>query len=237
MKYALFATVLLATTFAQHATSLETSANARDVKTVSSEIRINAESAALTAAITKVNKDILAVLKCNKMNKFYKPLDTTADANGCVGAAITTTTTNHKVNLPNVAFNSYPDYSKNKKGFIGSSTRAIDLSDAVEAGAKSISVIGTLAGFTGSCSGVTGTKTLNIANVNTNVATTEATCHYDNSPNRSSFFAWSYSAASKQLTVRAKMAQTNNLMTSAKITGITATYQLTKTVLKIGDGK
>ena len=81
MKFIFFA-IVLTMSFAQAATALETSANVRDVEPVSSEIRINAESAALSAAITKVNKDIVAVLKCNKLNKFYKPDDSTADGNG-----------------------------------------------------------------------------------------------------------------------------------------------------------
>lgn len=237
MKSIFFAAVLLASTVAQSATSLETSANARDVKSISSEIRINAESAMLSAAITKVNKDLLAVLTCNKANKFYKPLDGTADSNGCVGATVTTTTSNHTETLSNVLFNSYPNQSKNNKGYIGTSTRTINLAPMVTKGAKAISVKGNLSGFTGGCSGVSGATTMNIANVNSSVATTQFQCHYDNEPNRLSYFMWSYNASSKVLTVSAKMSQTNSPMTNAKITGVTASYSLTKTVLKIGDGQ
>lgn len=236
MKFIFFA-IVLTMSFAQAATALETSANVRDVEPVSGEIRINAESAALSAAITKVNKDIVAVLKCNKLNKFYKPDDSTADGNGCVGVTVTTTTTNHTDNLSNLLFNSYPNQSKNSKGYIGTSTRTISLAGIVADGAKSISVKGTLGGFTGGCSNVSGASTMNIANVNTSIGTSEFRCHYDSSPNRSSYFLWSYNGSNKVLSVTAKMSQTSSPMTSARITGVTATYSLTKTVLKIGNGK
>lgn len=238
MNYLTLATALiLSCATYQSATSLEMTATSRDVKEANPEINITAQNAILTAAISKVNKDLIAVLNCNKQNKFYKPADPTADGNGCVGVSIATTTTNHTVNLPTVNFDSYPGASKSKKGWSGTHTEYIDLSPLVAAGATAIAVKGTLSGFTGNCAGVKGTKNLNVANVKSNVGETENRCHYDNSPNRSSYFYWSYNASTKQIRVRAKMSQTNNKMTSARISGLIASYSLTKTVLKIGDGK
>lgn len=236
MKFVFVAALCLFTTAIQSASALETTANVRDIKPIESELRINAETAILEAAITKVNKDVLAIMRCNKANKFYKPDDTTADGNGCVGATVATTTTNHTDSLSNVLFNSYANQSKSSKGYSGTSTRTIDLSGIVANGAKSISVKGTLGGFTGGCSGVSGATTMNIANVNSSVGTSEFRCHYDSSPNRSSYFLWSYNGSNRVLTVTARMSQTNSAMTNAKITGVTAAYSLTKTVIKIGDG-
>lgn len=238
MNYFVIATaVILSCVAYQSATSLEMSANSRDVNTVDPNISVTAQNAAVVAAISKVNKDVLAILRCNNKNMFYKPQDSTADADGCVGATIATTTTNKSVNLPTVYFNKYPGASKSKKGWSGTHTEYIDLSGMIADGATAIGVQGVLSGFTGNCSGVKGTKAMNIANVKSNVGETENRCHYDNSPNRSSYFYWSYNASTKQIRVRAKMSQTNNKMTSARISGLTASYSLTKTVLKIGDGK
>lgn len=238
MKNALITTAIIAGCMSfQTATSLEMTANTKDIDQINPEISVAAQNAAVIAAISKVNKELLAVLNCNKQNKFYKPADSTADGNGCVGVSIATTTTNHTVNLPTVKFDSYPGASKSKKGWSGTHTEYIDLSPLVAAGATAIAVKGTLSGFTGNCAGVKGTKNLNVANVKSNVGETENRCHYDNSPNRSSYFYWSYNASTKQIRVRAKMSQTNNKMTSARISGLTASYSLTKTVLKIGDGK
>lgn len=238
MKFIVLGTALILScaTF-QTASSLETTATARDVKEANPEISVTAQNAIVTAAISKVNKDVLAILRCNNKNMFYKPKDGTADADGCVGATMSTTTTTKSKALGNVLFSSYPGYSKNSKGYIGSSTQTVDLSSLVTDGATSISVQGTLGGFTGGCTGVAGAKVWNIANVKTSVPFTEYQCKYDNSPNRSTFFGWSYNASNNLLTVRAKMSQTNSLMTGAKITGITGTYTVTKTVLKVGDGK
>lgn len=238
MKSILLTTALILSCSAfQTAASLEMTATSRDVQAASPEISVTAQNALVIAAISKVNKDLLAVLNCNKQNKFYKPADTTADANGCVGISLATTTTNHSVALPDVKFNSYPGYAKSSKGHSGTSTRTIDLSGLVAAGAKAISVKGTLSGFTGGCSGVSGGKTMNIADVNKNVSGSEVQCHYDKSPNRSSYFYWAYNGNTKVLTVRARMGQVKAIMTSAKISKLTATYSVTKTVLKIGDGK
>lgn len=232
------AIVALACFSAQTALSMEMTATSREVNNVSPDIRINAESAMLTAAISRFNQDFTSLLRCNNRNMFYKPQDSVADADGCVGATITTTTTNQSVALPAVAFDSYPGHTKSSKGYSGTSTRTIDLSGMVANGALAISVVGTLSGFTGGCAGVTGAKALNIANVNTSVPETENRCHYDSSPNRSSYFYWSYNAANKTLTLRARMSQVKSApMTNAKLANVRADFTVTKTVLKIGSGK
>lgn len=216
------------------AAALEITATSREVNSVDPNISVNAQNAALVAAITKVNKDLLAVMTCNKKSMFYKPADSIADADGCVGATMTTTTTTHTVDLPNINFDSYPDHSRTKKGYTGKSNRVIDLSDIASKGATSISVTATRSGFAGNCQ--KGPVTMNIANVNASYGTTEFKCHYDNSPNRTSYFRWSYNGGTKQLSLQAAMGQTH-LMTDAKLLNIKATYQVTKTVLKVGSGQ
>jgi hypothetical protein len=95
---ALFATALILTSTAfSAATALEMTATTRDVKEANPEINVTAQNAVLSAAITKVNKDVLAILRCNKKNMFYKPGDGTADADGCVGATISTITKSETV--------------------------------------------------------------------------------------------------------------------------------------------
>lgn len=238
MKIALLTTaIILSCSLMQSATALERTSNVRNVDAVSPEITINAQNAVVTQAISKVNRDILAILHCNNKNMFYKPQDSTADAKGCVGASIQTTTSNHTEKLGAVYFDSYPGATVTSKGVSGRSTRTINLSSIVAKGATAISVQGTLGSFTGGCSGVSGSKTFNIANVNSNVDFDEKQCHYDGSPNRSSFFGWSYNGSKKELTFRARTSQVKGGMTNAKITGITAKYGVTKTVLKVGDGK
>lgn len=236
VKLSIFAiAILLTSALGQSATALETTATSRDVKEVNPEINITSQNAIITAAISKVNKDVLAILRCNNKNMFFKPQDSTADSDGCVGASISTTTKSETVNLANVNFDSYPGYKKSSKGYSGTSDRVIDLSGIAAKGAQGISVKATKTSFTGNCQ--KGDVTMNIANVNANVASTQFQCHYDNSPNRSTYFTWSYNGATKHLTVQARMSQTNSLMTSAKLTGVTAAYTITKTVLKVGDGK
>lgn len=216
------------------AAALEATANSRDISTVDPNISVNTKNAALVAAITKVNKDLLAVMTCNKKSMFYKPADSIADADGCVGATVSTTTTTHTVELPNVNFDSYPGHSRTEKGYTGRSNRVIDLSDIASKGATSISVTASRSGFAGNCQ--KGPVTMNIANVNASYGTTELKCHYDNSPNRTSYFRWSYNGATKQLSLQAAMGQTH-LMTDAKLLNIKATYHVTKTVLKVGSGQ
>lgn len=239
MKFIAITTALILSCAAyQSATSLEMTATARDVKEANPEINITSQNAILSAAITKINKDVLAILECNKKNMFFKPKDATADSDGCVGASITTTTTNHTVNLPTVQFDSYPGYTKNSKGYKGSSVRYIDVSALVADGAQAISVRGsrttTGSNAWGSCGG---SVTMNIANVKSNYSTTKFECHYDNSPNRRHEFHWSYDAATKRIAMTSLLSQTSMLRTSAQLTGVTATYSVTKTVLKVGDGK
>lgn len=234
MKLPFAAALILSCAVCQSASPLEMTATAKDVQTVSQEIRMGAENAALIAAITKVNKDMLAILKCNKKNMFYKPDDSTADADGCVGATVTTTTTDHSVDLANVDFDSYPGYSKSSKGHTGTSTRHISLAGMVGQGAKAISVTATRTGFSGNCQ--QGGVTMNIADVTKNVATTEFRCHYDSSPNRNTYFRWSYDASTKTLAVQAAMSQVKALMTGAKLVDVRANYQVTKVVLKVGNG-
>lgn len=235
MKLTTLATALIISCSAFNtATALETTATSRDVNSVDPEINVTAQNAAVVATISKVNRDVLAILKCNNKNMFFKPQDSTADSDGCVGASISTTTKSETVNLANVNFDSYPGYKKSSKGYSGTSDRVINLSGIAAKGAQGISVKATKTSFTGSCQ--KGDVTMNIANVNANVASTQFQCHYDNSPNRSTYFTWSYNGSTKQLTVQARMSQTNSLMTSAKLTGVTAAYTVTKVVLKVGDG-
>lgn len=234
MKLPFAAALILSCAVCQSASSLEMTATAKDVQTVSQEIRMGAENAALIAAITKVNKDMLAILKCNKKNMFYKPDDSTADADGCVGATVTTTTTDHSVDLANVDFDSYTITSHSSKGYSGTSTRVINLSGLAAQGANAIAVTATRSGFAGNCQ--QGGVTMNIANLNTSYPTTEFNCHYDNSPNRTSYFRWSYDGASKQLVVQAAMGQVKSQMTAAKLVDVRANYQVTKVVLKVGNG-
>lgn len=234
-----FATALiLGCAASQAATSLEMTATNRDVNAADPEISVTAQNAVVIAAISKVNRDVLAILKCNKKNKFYKPQDSTADADGCVGASISTTTTNKTVNLPTVTFDSYPGYKKSSKGYSGTSTEYIDISSLVADGATAVSITGTRGGGSsyawGSCGG---SMIINIANVNTSYATTSKDCHYDSSPNRHHYFNWSYNASTKKIAVMSKLSQTSRLRTQAQITGIKGSYTITKTVLKVGDGK
>lgn len=239
MKFIAFTTALILSCAAyQSATSLEMTATSRDVKEANPEITITAQNAVLTAAISKVNKDVLAILECNKKNMFFKPKDSTADSNGCVGASITTTTTTKTVNLPTVTFDSYPGYKKSSKGYSGTSTEYIDISSLVADGATAVSLTGTRGGGGsdewGSCGG---SMIINIANVNTSYGTTTKDCHYDSSPNRHHYFNWSYNASTKKIAVMSKLSQTSKLRTKAQITGIKGSYTITKTVLKVGDGK
>lgn len=215
--------------------ALEATALPKNVREASPEVNIAAQNSLISAAITKVNKDLLAILTCNKRNKFYKPADGTADTDGCVGATVSTTTATIMDALPKVEFDSYPGYVRTKKGFSGSSTRHISLAEIISKGATSVSVKATKSGFIGNCQ--RGDVVMNIANLKTNVTTTTFQCHYDNSPNRSTFFSWSYDASSKMLAVQARMAQTKTNMANAALTGMSATYEITKTVLRIGDGK
>jgi hypothetical protein len=238
MKFLFAATLVLTCTAFSAATALEMTATTRDVKEANPEITVTAQNALISAAITKVNKDVLAILRCNKKNMFYKLGDSTADTDGCVGATISTSSVTKTVNLPTVTFDSYPGYSKNSKGFIGSSYRYIDLSALVADGATAISITGTRGGggsdAWGSCGG---SMIINIANVNTSYATTTKDCHYDSSPNRHHYFDWSYNAATKKVEVVSRLSQTSMLRTKAQITGMAAAYTVTKTVLKVGDGK
>jgi hypothetical protein len=238
MKFATFATALILSCTTLSASALEMTATAKDVNTVDPEINVTAQNAAVVATISKVNKDVLAILKCNNKNMFFKPHDSTADADGCVGASISTTTTTQTVALPDVAFNSYPGYTKSSKGYKGYSYRYVDLSALVADGAQAVSVKGTRgpsgSNGWGSCGG---SVTMNIANVNTTYGTTSKDCHYDNSPNRHHYFNWSYNGTTKQIEVVSRLSQTSNLRTGSKITDITATYTVTKVVLKVGDGK
>lgn len=235
MKFLFAATLALTCTAFSAATALEMTATTRDVKEANLEITVTAQNALISAAITKVNKDVLAILRCNKKNMFYKPGDSTADTDGCVGATISTITKAETVNLPNVLFDSYPGGSTNSKGFIGTSSRIIDLSGMVAQGATSIGVNATRTSFA-SCNNAVA---MNVANVNTSIGTQTLTCHYDNSPNRRHDFLWSYNASTKQLSVSAVSSQVKQKATAenAKLTGITAAYTVTKTMLKVGDGK
>lgn len=234
----LVATVLILGCSAFSATALEMTAAGREVNQVNPEISVAAQNAAVIAAISKVNKDVVAILKCYKKNMFFKPQDSTADTDGCVGASITTTTTNKTVNLPTVTFDSYPGYKKSSKGYSGTATEYIDISALVADGATAVSLTGTRGGSStyewGSCGG---SMIINIADVNTSYATTTKDCHYDSSPNRHHYFNWSYNASTKKVAVMSKLSQTSRLRTQAQITGIMARYSVTKTVLKIGDGK
>lgn len=237
MKTLITALILSCTAFSA-ATALEMTATARDVREADPHINVTSQNAVLSAAISKVNKDVLAILRCNKKNMFFKPADSTADTDGCVGASISTTTKTETVTLPNVLFNSYPDMKKiGDKGYSGTSTRVIDLSGMVSQGATSIGVIGTRTSF--ASSKCIGAVAMNIANVNTSISTQTLLCHYDNEPNRSHDFRWSYNGSTKELTVVSKSGQIKKKATAegAKLTGITATYTITKTVLKVGDGK
>lgn len=239
MKFIAITTALILSCAAyQSATSLEMTATSRDVKEANPEINITAQNAILTAAISKVNKDVLAILKCNTKNMFFKPQDSTADTDGCVGASISTTTTNKTVNLPTVTFDSYPGYKKSSKGYSGTATEYIDISSLVADGATAVSLTGTRGGGGsdewGSCGG---SMIINIANVNTSYGTTTKDCHYDSSPNRHHYFNWSYNASTKKIAVMSKLSQTSKLRTKAQITGIKGSYTITKTVLKVGDGK
>lgn len=238
MKLSVIAFVLMSGMALQSTAALEATAVAKDVKESSPDIAIGTERALLQGAITKVNQDLMAVLRCNNQNMFYKPKDSTADPDGCVGATITTSTLTKTVNLPVVEFDSYPGHTKGSKGFKGTSTRHINLSSLVADGATAISIKATRSSNSntawGSCGGAV---TLNIANVNSNYKTTTLECHYDSSPNRRHEFKWSYDSSGRSLAVQSLLSQTSKLRTDAKLTGITATYTVTKTVLKVGDGK
>ena len=230
----LAAALLLGCSALTSAAALEITATSREINSVDPNITVNAQNAALIAAITKVNKDLLAVMKCNDKNMFYKPKDALADSDGCVGVTVTVDTTSHTVDLANVNFDSYPGYSKSSKGHTGTSTRHISLAGMVGQGAKAISVTATRTGFSGNCQ--QGGVTMNIADVTKNVATTEFRCHYDSSPNRNTYFRWSYDASTKTLAVQAAMSQVKALMTGAKLVDVKAEYKVNKTVLKIGSG-
>lgn len=237
MKSILIATALVMSCSAFSASALEATATGKEVREANPEINVTAQNAILSAAITKVNKDVLAILRCNKKNMFFKPDDGTADGDGCVGATISTSSVTKTVNLPTVTFDSYPGYTKSSKGYKGYSYRYIDLSSLVADGATAISITGTRGGSGssawGSCGG---SMIINIANVNTNYATTTKDCHYDNSPNRHHYFNWSYNASTKKVEVVSRLSQTSMLRTQAQITGIKGAYTVTKTVLKVGDG-
>lgn len=237
MKFIAFTTALIMSCTTLTATALEMTATTKDVNRLNPEISVAAQNAAVIAAISKVNKDVLAILRCNNKNMFYKPKDSTADSDGCVGASISTTTKTQTVTLPNVLFDSYPGMKNTGKGYSGTSTRIIDLSGMVADGATAISVKGARTSFASSkCNGAV---TMNVANVNSSIGTQTYNCHYDNSPNRSHNFKWSYNASTKHLTVYSQSSQIKKKATAeaAKLTGITASYTVTKTVLKIGDGK
>ncbi len=236
MKNILATALILSCTVFSASSALETTATAKDVKEANPEINITTSNAVVTAAITKVNRDLMAVLKCNNKNMFYKPKDSTADSDGCVGASISTTTKTETVNLANVLFDSYPGGKSNGKGFIGTSSREIDLSGMVSQGATAVGVKATRSFASSKCNG---SVSMNIANVKTSIGTQNVPCHYDNSPNRSHDFQWSYSASTKKITVTSKSSQIKQKSTAekAKLTGVQASYTITKVVLKVGDGK
>lgn len=235
VKAATLVLVLTSCIVLQGIHALEATALPKNIGEASPEVTITTQNSLISAAITKVNKDLLAILTCNKSNKFFKPADRTADTDGCVGATVTTTTTTITDVLPKIEFDSYPGYVRTKKGFSGTSTRHISLAEIVSKGATSASVKATKRGFTGHCQ--QGNVVMNIANLKTNVPTTTFQCHYDNSPNRSTFFSWSYDASSKLLAVQSKMSQTLTMMSSASLENVTITYGITKTILKIGEGR
>jgi len=238
MKTLILTTALVLACSAMPAVALEMTATARDVREANPEINLTTQNAVLSAAITKVNKDVLAILRCNKKNMFFKPDDGTADADGCVGATMSTSTVTKTVNLPTVTFDSYPGVKKGSKGYSGYSYRYIDISALVADGATAVGITGTRGpsgsdGW-GSCGG---SVTINIANVNTSYASTSKDCHYDNSPNRHHYFNWSYDASTKKVEIVSRLSQTSSLRTKAQINSLKASYTVTKTVLKVGDGK
>lgn len=217
--------------------AIERTASSREINAVSPEIQINTQSAVLTSAMSHFNKKMEALLRCNNRNMFYKSQDSTADADGCVGATIRTVTENHSVSLPSVYFTSYPGMHTSSKGSSGTSTQYIDIRPLIANGATAIALQLDLNGFANNhrCGYATsGTKTFNIANVNTAFSAPQILCHYDKSPNRSSAFNLYYNG-SGTITVQATMSQVKPAM-SASLGNIRASYSATKYVLKVGDG-
>lgn len=218
--------------------AIERTATAREVHSVSPEIQINTQSALLSSAMSSFNKKMEALLRCNNRNMFFKPQDTTADADGCVGATIKTVSEDHNVTLPSVYFTSYPGMVTSSKGSSGTSTQYIDIRPLIANGAAAVSLLVDLNGFATNhrCNYATsGTKSINIANVNTAYGASQIHCHYDKSPNRSTTFTWSY-GGSGLITVQATMGQVKPAM-SASLGNIRASYTATKYVLSVGDGK
>lgn len=233
-----FVIALMMVAATQGVMALEATATSKNVQeNTMLETRLQTREAILTSAINKINTEQTAILECMKINRFYKPADSTADAKGCVGVEVTTDTTMQTMNLADITFATYPGARRNKKGWIGEESHSISLAPYISEGAKAISVAGVLSGFTGNCSSVVGDIAMNVSDVKTSVPTVELRCHYDGSPNRSSFLYWSYNAGSKALTVRARMSQTNQKMTSARIGSVKVRYALAKTTLKVGDGR
>jgi hypothetical protein len=194
------------------------------------EIRLTASNNLIAAAISEVNKKVLAIEKCMNKDMLYKPADAVADADGCVGVTMSTET--KTVTLPNVRFDTYTDTSSNSKGWFGNSIRTIDLSSFVAEGAKAIEVRANKTQFAGGCDGPV---LMNVAKVDASYDQS-IDCHYDGNPNRHHYLEWSYNPASRSLTVVSRASQTKySLPTGAMLTGITGAYEVVKLVVGSGD--
>jgi hypothetical protein len=236
MRYLLHLTVLavLAASPVSSAMALEATAGSSSVQqtTMGIENKINDLMAARTAAINRI-------LRCNNKKMAYVSNSKVAgrDANGCVKIAslaelpeMTVKNEARTKALASIRMDSYPDLSRNSKGYSGTSTtKTLSLKSIIDEGATDITLYFTRAAFR-SCNGG---RQISIKVAADSSGSDE--CRYDSNPNRYHHLSWGYVASSKALWFNNYCGQCKSDPNGSgtALTSVSAAYNVVR-VVKVG---